>query len=136
MLAPGRENFVPTALGAWLQTNHQALFLPSVTIAEIAQGISKLRRTGGAPRADRLNHWLEGLLTVYADRILSLDADTARLAGQISDAAIAQGRHLGFADVAIAAIAINVNLLLLTSNIKHFEPLGVMCVDPLMALPE
>lgn len=135
-LAPGREHFAPTSLGVWLQANHQALFLPSVAIAEIAQGISKLRRTGGTLRADRLNHWLEGLLTVYADRILPLNAESARLAGQISDAAIAQGRHPGFADVAIAAIAKNANLHLLTCNIKHFEPLGVMCTDPLITLPD
>ena len=135
-LAPGREAFVPTSFGTWLKANHQVLFLPSVAIAEMAQGISKLRRGGGSVRADRLNLWLDGLLTVYADRILPIDAATARLAGEISDAAIAQGRHPGFADVAIAAIAKNADLHLLTCNIKHFEPLDVTCTDPLVALPD
>lgn len=135
VLAPGREAFVPTPFGQWLQAHHQALFLPSVAIAEMAQGIGKLRRAGGAERADRLDRWLDGLLAAYGDRILPLDAQAARLAGQISDEAQAQGRHPGFADVAIAAIAQHAGLLLLTRNLKHFQPLGVACADPLATLP-
>ena len=134
-LAPGREAFVPTPLGEWLQAHHKELFLPSIAIAEMAQGIGKLRRAGASQRADRLDRWLDGLLAAYADRILPLDARTARLAGQISDAAIAQGCHPGFADVAIAALAQNAGLLLLTCKLKHFQPLGVACADPLIALP-
>ena len=135
-LAPGREAFVPAHLAEWLQAHHRELFLPSIAIAEMAQGIGKLRRAGGTERADRLDRWLDGLLATYADRILPLDAQAARLAGQISDAAIAQGRHPGFADVAIAALAQHADLLLLTCNLKHFQPLGVACADPLIALPE
>jgi len=101
----------------------------------MAQGFGKLRRAGGIERADRLDRWLDGLLASYADRILPLDAQAARLAGQLSDAAIAQGRHPGFADVAIAALAQHAGLLLLTCNLKHFEPLGVACADPLISLP-
>ena len=135
VLAPVREAFVPTPLGEWLQAHHKELFLPSIAIAEMSQGIGKLRRAGGAERADRLDRWLDGLLATYADRILPLDAQAARLAGQISDAAIAKGCHPGFADVAIAALAQNAGLLLLTCNLKHFQPLGVACVDPLITLP-
>jgi len=135
VLAPGRESFVPTLFGEWLQAHHQQLFLPSIAVAEMAQGIGKLRRSGGTERASRLDRWLDGLLVAYTDRILPLDARAARLAGQISDAAMAQGCHPGFADVAIAALAQNAKLLLLTCNLKHFEPLGVACADPLIDLP-
>jgi len=135
VLAPGREAFVPNPLGEWLQAHHKELFLPCVAVAEMAQGIGKLRRAGGVDRADRLYCWMDGLLAAYADRILPLDAQAARLAGQISDAAIAKGCHPGFADVAIAALAQNAGLLLLTCNLKHFQPLGVACADPLVALP-
>lgn len=135
VLAPGREALVPRPLGEWLLAHHKALFLPAIAVAEMAQGIGKLRRAGGIERADRLDHWLDGLLATYADRILPLDAQAARLAGQISEAAIAKGRHPGFADVAIAALAQHAGLLLLTCNLKHFEPLGVVCADPLITLP-
>lgn len=134
-LAPGREAFVPAALAEWLQAHHQELFLPAIAVAEMAQGIGKLRRAGGTERADRLDRWLDGLLAAYADRILPLDAHASRLAGQLSDAAMAQGCHPGFADVAIAALAQHAGLLLLTCNLKHFQPLGVACADPLTALP-
>lgn len=136
VLAPGREAFVPTHLGEWLQAHHRELYLPSIAIAEMAQGIGKLRRAGGVDRADRLDRWLDGLLASYAERILPLDAPSARLAGKISDEAQAQGRHPGFADVAIAALAQHAGLLLLTCNLKHFQPLGVACADPLVQLPE
>ena len=135
ILTPGREAFVPTSLSQWLQAHHKELFLPAIAIAEIAQGIGKLRRAGGAERAERLDRWLNGLLATYSDRILPLDAQAARLAGEISDAAIAQGCHPSFADVAIAALAQHAGLLLLTCNLKHFQPLGVACVDPLVQLP-
>lgn len=135
VLTPGREALVPAHLPRWLQAQHNKLFIPCITIAELAQGIGKLRRAGGKERADRLDGWLDGLLNAYSERILPLDAQAARLAGQISDAAMAKGRHPGFADVAIAALAQSAQLLLLTSNIKHFKPLGVPCVDPLKKLP-
>lgn len=134
-LAPGREAFVPVALAEWLQAHHRELFLPCIAVAEMAQGIGKLRRAGGAERAERLDRWLDGLLVTYADRILPLDAHAARLAGQLSDAALARGCHPGFADLAIAALAQHAGLLLLTCNLKHYEPLGIPCADPLVALP-
>jgi len=134
-LAPGREGFVPPGLVEWLQNNHTRLFLPSIAVAEMAQGISKLRRNGSVARAESLEVWMDGLLATYADRILPLDGAAARVAGRISDAAVAQGRHPGFADVAIAAVAQHAQLLLLTRNLRHFEPLGLPCVDPFIALP-
>jgi toxin FitB len=135
VLAPGREAFVSTSLAGWLQAHHAALYLPSIAVAEMAQGIGKLRRAGGAERADRLDRWLDGLLAAYSNRILPLDAHAARLAGQLSDAAIAKGCRPGFADVAIAALAQHAGLVMLTCNLKHFESLGIPCVNPLVSLP-
>lgn len=134
-LAPDRETYLPSAFGDWLQAHDTQLFLPAIAVAELAQGIAKLHRSGGMERAQRLDRWLDGLMAGFKDRILPLDAQAARLAGRISDAVMAQGRHPGFADVAIAAVAQNAGLLLLTRNLKHFEPLGVNCVDPLADLP-
>ena len=134
-LAPGREAYLPSAFGDWLQAHDAQIFLPAIAVAELAQGIRKLHRSGGMERAHRLDRWLDGLITGFGDRILPLDAQAARLAGQISDAAVAQGRHPGFADVAIAALTQNTGLLLLTRNLKHFQPLGVNCAGPLTHLP-
>jgi predicted nucleic acid-binding protein len=135
LLAPARASGGAARLSEWLHAHHQDLFLPCIAIAEVSQGIDKLRRAGGTERADRLDRWLDDLLAGYAHRVLPLDARVARLAGKISDAAMAQGRHPGFADVAIAALAQHAGLLLLTCNLKHFEPLGVACMDPMVELP-
>lgn len=130
-LAPDRLSHLPPYLPGWLEAHDAQLFIPCIAIAEIEQGIAKLKRSGGKDRAKRLDQWLENLITGFGDRILPFDTTTAQHAGRISDEAIAKGRHPGFADVAIAALAQHAGHLLLTRNLKHFQPLGVACADPM-----
>ncbi|MBK6851169.1 MAG: PIN domain-containing protein [Burkholderiales bacterium] len=134
-LAPGREAYLPAGMADWLHRHDARLFIPCIAVAELAQGIAKLRRSGALARADALEAWLQVLLTSHADHILPLASGTSLLAGQMADAAVASGCHPGFPDVAIAAIARHHGLLLLTANLRHFEPLGVACLNPLAALP-
>ena len=129
-LAPGRQNHPIQAVTEWFSTHDARLYLPTIAVAELAQGIAKLSRSGGAERAQRLDFWFSGLIEGFGERILSLDPAVARLAGQMSDAALAIGRYPGFADIAIAATAQHHRLTLLTRNLKHFQPLGVACADP------
>lgn len=133
-LAPDKPA-LPEAFAAWLRRHSERLFIPCIAVAELEQGIRKLRRSGGAARAKRLSAWLDGLVRSYAESILILDAPACRLAGQISDQATAAGRHPGFADVAIAALARGADLTVVTRNTRHFVPLGVPCVDPVERLP-
>ena len=135
-LTPGREMHLSSGFAQWLQERHERLFIPCIAIAGLEQGICKLRRAGAKQRADALATWLDGLLVAFDERLLPLDTVTARIAGRFSENAMAQGRHPGFADVAIAAIASRASLLLLTRNLKHFEPLGVPCSDPVLVLPD
>lgn len=130
MLAPGKPA-MDAGLAQWLHRHTDRLFLSAVTVAEIEQGICKLRRAGGVERATRLTHWLDGLVTKGADRILAFATDAARLAGALSDEAVSAGRHPGFADVAIAATAKAHGLVVVTCNHRHFESLGVDLLDPL-----
>ena len=134
LMAPGRSALKPE-LSDWLRRRADALYLSAVTIAEIEQGICKLRRTGGTERADRLTDWLNALLTTSSNRILPLDGQVGREAGVLSDRALAIGRHPGFADIAIAATASVHGLVLLTQNGRHFAPLGVPVIDPALELP-
>ena len=134
LLAPGRSE--PSRdFADWLRRHAEALYLSAVTIAEIEQGICKLRRTGGAARADRLAAWLDSVLAASQERILPFDSQVGREAGAMSDRALAIGRHPGFADIAIAATANVHGLLLLTRNGRHFAPLGVTAIDPVVELP-
>lgn len=120
---------------AWLQANAKLLYIPCIAVAELEQGIRKLSRAGGAARAGRLSAWLEGLIDGYAERILPLDVAACRVAGQIADKAVAAGRHPGFPDVAIAALAKQHGLRVLTRNVRHFVALGIACTDPFERLP-
>lgn len=134
-LAPGRDMHLPAHLAQWLTDRAHQLYLPCIAVAELTQGVAKLRRSGGVERAARLQIWLDGLVAGYAERILPLDTQVSQLLGEMSDAAWAAGRHPGFADVAIAALAQANGLRLLTRNLKHFEPLGVPCQDPFLRQP-
>lgn len=125
----------PQRLIAWMDANSTALFLSAVSIAEIQDGIAKLRREGATRKAAGLNAWLETLLHLYAGRVLPFDVDVARVAGKLADKARARGRQPGFADIIIAATATRHGLTLLTRNLKDFEPMGVAPLDPFNALP-
>lgn len=128
-LAPGKPA-VPQAVADWLRAKASEIFLPTVAIAEIEQGICKLRRQRSRARSDALMRWLDELVLVYGSRALPLDTVAARRAGQIADAAVAAGRYPGFADVAVAAIAAANTLVILTRNVRHFAGLGVPLIDP------
>lgn len=128
VLAPGRQ-----PLGAeqekWLRAQADQLFVSAITVVEVEQGIHKVRRSGGIDRAARLAAWLDGVLAFYGDRVIPVDTPVARIAGRLSDQAFAAGRHPGLADIAIAATALAHDLVVLTQNGKHFEPLGVANSD-------
>lgn len=119
-----------------MDAHSSALFLSAVSIAEIEDGIAKLRREGARRKAGSLAAWLETLLHLYSDRVLAFDVDTARIAGALSDKARGQGLAPGFADIVIAATAVNRGLTLLTRNTKDFVRLGVAMHDPFVSLPE
>jgi toxin FitB len=131
--APSRPT--PSDLIDWMDLHSASLFLSAVTVAEIGDGIAKLRREGAARKSADLTAWLETLLHLYGDRILAFDTPTARIGGAMSDRARAQGHAPGLADIIIAATAQHHRLTILSRNLRHFEPLGVIALDPFVKLP-
>jgi predicted nucleic acid-binding protein len=77
-----------------------------------------------------LRQWFDRILDAYRDRLLAFDLPAARISGLLGDSALAAGRHPGFADVAIAAIAKARELVVVTLNQRHFDPLGVEVINP------
>src|SRR5689334_14656582 len=97
--------------------DHSAeLYLSAVTVAEIEDGIAKRRREGATRRAADLGDWLETVLHLYGERILAFDTATARHAGVLSDRARERGQAPGFADIIIAATALQHGLMILSRN--------------------
>ena len=119
-----------------MDARSDALFLSTITVAEIRHGIAKLERTGAADRAARLGDWLELVLHLYGDRVIPFDIEAANVAGPLMDKARAKGQSPGFADLAIAATARSRNLKVLTRNLRHFTPLDVRAVNPFEGLPD
>lgn len=136
MLGPTFRADTRAPLLDWLDRNTDRLHLPSVGLVELEAGIAKLRRAGSTRKAVALEEWLVSLLRTYADRILVLDTLAALATGRLLDKAIALGRPPGFADLAIAGIAEAHGMVVLTRNLRHFAPLGVLAHDPYAALPD
>jgi predicted nucleic acid-binding protein len=131
--APAKQ--APAELLAWMDAQSVQLWLSAVTVAEIEDGIAKLRRDGAGRECEALTAWLEAVLHLYGERILPFDAATARIAGALSDRARGQGLAPGFADIILAATARRHGLVVLTRNLKDFAPLGVAALDPFVTPP-
>lgn len=121
------------ALSAWLEGNAADICLSVVTIFEVEDGIAKLERKGARRRAQDFRDWLALVELHYAQRLLLIDAEVARLAGRLSDKARGAGVTVGYPDILIAATAAHHGLSVLTRNLRHFAPLGVKALDPAAA---
>jgi len=109
----------------WIKVQKtESLFISVVSIGEIERGIERARKTDAA-FATELEQWLEILLSLYADRVLQVTANAARLWGRLS----AKLGHEG-ADLLIAATALSHGATVVTRNVKHFAPTGVRVFNP------
>ena len=118
-----------------MDTHSEELFLSAVTVAEICNDIAKLKRMGSESRATAIVNWLELVLHLYRDRVLSFDTAAARLEGKLMDKAQGAGHSPGFPDIAIAATAGSLGLTILTANLRQFSPLGIPAINPFQTLP-
>ncbi len=115
------------AVIAWLVRHDAELALPTVTIAEIAFGINKIRPD---QRADRLEQGLSDWRRRFADRIFGLTEEAALAYGEIMGAAVRRGRAMSAPDGMIAAIAQVNGGRLATRNLRDFGDSGLDLVSP------
>jgi predicted nucleic acid-binding protein len=112
---------------AWLVRHDAELALPTVTIAEIAFGIQKIRPD---ERAVRLDQGLAEWRRRFADRIFGFTEDAALAYGELMGEAVRQGRPMSAPDGMVAAIAKANGGRLATRNLKDFGPTGLDLVSP------
>ena len=124
--APGRPE-APDGLRLWMHREGEAdrLFIASMTVAEISRGVRQLRHRGASARADALAVWFDGIVAMFEDRILGMDLRASLLVGELEADVAAKGFAPGLADVIIAATAKAHDLIVVTGNIRHFEPFGI-----------
>jgi toxin FitB len=125
VLSELRKAKPPRKVVRWIKAQKaESLFISVVSIGEIERGIERARKSD-AVFATELEHWLETLLSLYADRLLPVSANAARLWGKLS----AKLGHDG-ADLLIAATALSHGATVVTRNVKHFAPTGVQILNP------
>lgn len=115
------------AVLAWLVRHDAEIALPTVTIAEIAFGIHKVRSD---ERADRLELGLSEWRRRFAGRIFGLTEDAALVYGEIMGQAARQGIGMSAPDGMIAAIARVNGGHLATRNLRDFATTGLPLVSP------
>lgn len=115
------------AVTAWLVRHDAELALPTVTIAEIAFGIQKIRPN---ERADRLEQGLSEWRRRFAGRIFGLTEKAALAYGELMGTAARQGRPMSVPDGMIGAIARVNDGSLATRNLSDFETTGLTLISP------
>ena len=109
----------------WIKAQQAgSLFISVVSVGEIERGMEQARKSDAVFAAE-LEQWLETLLNLYADRVLPMSANAARLWGRLA----ARLGHDG-ADLLIAATALTHGSTVVTRNVKHFAATGVRALDP------
>ncbi|MBM3517449.1 MAG: type II toxin-antitoxin system VapC family toxin [Alphaproteobacteria bacterium] len=112
----------------WLDAQAaETLSLSSVTIAELLFGIGVLP-TG--KRKDRLAAALDGVLDLFAARILPFDTSAARRYADLAVKARAAGRGFPTPDGYIAAIAAAHGFTVASRDTNAFNAAGLTVSDP------
>jgi predicted nucleic acid-binding protein len=111
----------------WLVRHDAELALPTVTIAEIAYGIRKIRPD---QRAARLEEGLTAWRRRFVGRIFGFTESAALAYGEIMGDARRQGRVMSAPDGMIAAIAHVNGGRLATRNLNDFTTTGLKLLSP------
>jgi predicted nucleic acid-binding protein len=116
------------AVLAWLDEQAaETLHLSAVTIAELMFGIGALP---DGKRKERLASALDGVLDLFADRVLPFDVEAARRYADLAVKARAAGKGFPTPDGYIAAIAASKGLVVATRDASAFDAAGVAVIDP------
>ena len=116
------------AVRAWLDAQAaETLYLSSVTIAELMFGIGALPN---GRRKDKLTAALDGVLELFADRILPFDTRAARRYAELAVRARAAGRGFPTPDGYIAAIAASRDFAVASRDASAFAAAGLKVINP------
>ena len=101
-----------------------SLYVSVLTLGELRKGVAKKMREDDY-EAKKLADWVDGLEYSFADRILGIDAATARLWGDWSSE-----RPRPVVDTLLAATAVVHGLTLVTRNVRDVRGIAVKLLDP------
>jgi hypothetical protein len=125
VLSETRKKKADAGVIAFLQSaDSSTLYISVLTLGELRKGVAKKQRED-PEAASRLAEWVDGLEYSFADRILGVDAATARLWGDWSSV-----RPRPVVDMLLAATAVLRGLTLVTRNIRDLRGIPVNLLDP------
>ena len=114
---------------SWLNAQvAEELWLNSVVVSELLFGITRL--PAGARKRQLADTFAAMLEQDFAGRILPFDLEAAVIYAELAAGCEAKGRPVEMADAQIAAICLAQGAKLATRNLKHFEGLGLVLVNP------
>lgn len=117
---------------AWLDAQAaETLFISSVTVAEMLFGVGALP---DGRRKTALQQAVDGVLKLFAGRILSFDEAAARCYAELAVAARKAGAGFPTPDGYIAAIATAHGWAVATKDQSAFRAAGVPIVNPWAAI--
>lgn len=105
----------------------RSLFVTSLTIAEVLQGIDRLPM---GRRRRTLEREADLLFVGFDRQVLPFDNDAAFTYADVVDQRVRAGRPIDGIDAQIAAICRSKDMPLATRNTKDFEHTGIDLVDP------
>ncbi len=106
------------------EAESSALYVSVLTLGELRKGVALKQRSDRAA-ARLLSEWVDGLEYSFADRVVGIDATTARVWGELS-----AERPRPVIDTLLAATAIVHRLTLVTRNTADIEGIAVKVLDP------
>lgn len=121
-LGPGGGGRKPS-FRDWLSACDAPIFLSMISLVEINASIQKVHDTPRERRKAELDAWLDHIVGHYADRIIPVDAQTAKLAGVLMNRSHAPGASR-LSDALLAATARIHGHALVTERKADFIPIG------------
>jgi len=103
------------------------LYVSVLSLGEIAKGIGLL---AAGKKREALTAWLATLESQFSDRLLGLDAETAKPWGELTARAQKKGVTIPATDGLIAATALHHGLHAMTRNEGDFKASGVRIINP------
>lgn len=115
------------AFVAWVQSiPRESQFVSAVTVGELFKGAYR-----SAARARHLENIEKRILPAVT--VLPYDVPVARVFGQVRAVLEQLGTPLGDADLQIAATAMHHGLELVTGNLRHFQRVPGLRINPVLA---
>lgn len=116
----------PGVMAFFANLRAEEIYLSVQTIGEIRRGVENIRGRGDHQQAERLESWLDAMVSDYAARILDFDLECAQVWGKLMSP-----NHQHAIDKQIAAICLIYDLTVVTRNTADFASNGVRLLNPL-----